>query len=740
MGLPGGFPVVVFLFLSGTMTAGLAIFAWRQGSVPGRNPLIGLLVTVTVWTLGYGFGLLTTDPDLRLLWGILQWLVIPFVPVFWLLFALAYTGWDEYVTLKTTVLLSILPAGTTVMALTNGWFGLMWNNYTIHVADGLALVTYDFGPWLILNVLYGYALVLAGMILILRLIVFYESLYADQAISLAVGVFVPWVANFLVMQRMVPVEGIDYTPFAFAITGIAFSNAMFRHRLLRFLPVVQLIGREAAMDDLTTGVVILDDEDTAVYLNPTAIEILDRARSQVVGRPVDELLDPTVVDIGSPNTTAELSLSGQTFEVRSSPVTNRHGTEVGRTVVLTDVTSRKQRERELQQQRDELEWVTQINSVIREINDTLVNASSRDEIEDVVCERLTRSTLYEDAWIGRGVLTDGGEFEWTSGGRENPPSIAADLDATMFQHSEEKSDTAVSSTENADHSEIPTPGSSEWTSIPVAHGRTVYGLLMVFSSRQDAFGSRERAVLEELGVKIGHAIKAIENHSLLQSDRRLELEFLCEDDASSLVQLSAAIGCRGEMIGLVPRTDDRFVVYFRIERSTESSTRDLARDLPGVTAARTISSSENDEIVELVLDGGSLVFPLATFNITVQSIHLDAGSCRVVVEAPPGIDVRMVTERIRQDYPNTDLLAKRTTEPTIDNATAAVSMSGGELTDRQAEVLEAAYRAGYFEWPRESTAEEVAAALDISPPTLHGHIRKSQSKLLEELLGERRTR
>ncbi len=57
----------------------------------------------------------------------------------------------------------------------------------------------------------------------------------------------------------------------------------------------------------------------------------------------------------------------------------------------------------------------------------------------------------------------------------------------------------------------------------------------------------------------------------------------------------------------------------------------------------------------------------------------------------------------------------------------------GVRGDRQREAIEAAYRAGYFDWPRESTAEDVAEALDIAAPTLHAHLRKAQATLLAEL-------
>ncbi len=55
-------------------------------------------------------------------------------------------------------------------------------------------------------------------------------------------------------------------------------------------------------------------------------------------------------------------------------------------------------------------------------------------------------------------------------------------------------------------------------------------------------------------------------------------------------------------------------------------------------------------------------------------------------------------------------------------------------TDRQREVIETAYEMGYFEYPREANATEVAESLGIQPSTFTEHLNVAQSKLLEELL------
>jgi hypothetical protein len=42
---------------------------------------------------------------------------------------------------------------------------------------------------------------------------------------------------------------------------------------------------------------------------------------------------------------------------------------------------------------------------------------------------------------------------------------------------------------------------------------------------------------------------------------------------------------------------------------------------------------------------------------------------------------------------------------------------------------------GFFEWPRDSTGEDLAATMDIGRSTFHQHLRAAQRKAFEELYG-----
>ena len=72
----------------------------------------------------------------------------------------------------------------------------------------------------------------------------------------------------------------------------------------------------------------------------------------------------------------------------------------GYTKVTRDMTERHAYEERLRDQRDELDELDRVNTIIREIDQALVTATSRDGIEQAVCDRLADSETYAAAAIG----------------------------------------------------------------------------------------------------------------------------------------------------------------------------------------------------------------------------------------------------------------------------------------------------------------------------------------------------
>jgi predicted DNA binding protein len=158
---------------------------------------------------------------------------------------------------------------------------------------------------------------------------------------------------------------------------------------------------------------------------------------------------------------------------------------------------------------------------------------------------------------------------------------------------------------------------------------------------------------------------------------------------------------------------------------------DTAEDHPGISEVRVLST-DGGTTLEVRAEEGMLAHPLMEAGANVTSATATNGRCDLSVELSPDANVRAVVDRVCEEFPGTELLAKREGEPAEEEALPDET----EMTDRQREALEAAFRAGYFDWPRESTAEEVAESLDISSPTLHSHLRKAEDELLSEFFEE----
>lgn len=101
------------------------------------------------------------------------------------------------------------------------------------------------------------------------------------------------------------------------------------------------------------------------------------------------------------------------------------------------------------------------------------------------------------------------------------------------------------------------------------------------------------------------------------------------------------------------------------------------------------------------------------------------------------MDVREFVELLEDRFREVDLSARRDVERSVGTKADLVGVLFESMTDRQHETLATAYYSGFFEWPRETNGEEVAAMLGVSQPTVNRHLRLAQRSLLEELFETR---
>jgi predicted DNA binding protein/CheY-like chemotaxis protein len=400
---------------------------------------------------------------------------------------------------------------------------------------------------------------------------------------------------------------------------------------------------------------------------------------------------------------------------------------------IANAVAQRRAERRLESQRDELATLDRINVVIQDIVRGLVAAATREEIASTVCERIAAADLYEFAWIAE--RDAGGEFAIRTG---------AGIDTGTVDIATADGGTAVTTDElpEAGVVDVFESGAGPWqatgdtgpiAAVPLSYNDVVYGVLAVAAARPDAFSERERAGFATLGEVAGFAINAAQNMKLLLSDTAVALELRVVDGDAFCTTLTERLGCRYFVDGVVPAADDTVLQYVTIEDADPERVRDLAEESSTVADCRLVSTHDGGSVFE-VATRESPVNSIVNVGGTVTEYSVEGGVGRVAVEVAPETDVRAMVDVFERAHPGSELVSKHTIERP-DGANARRSVDE-RLTDKQRAALRAAHFAGYYEWPRRSTAEEIAASMGVSSPTLHSHLRKAHQKLLVTFLDE----
>ena len=406
-----------------------------------------------------------------------------------------------------------------------------------------------------------------------------------------------------------------------------------------------------------------------------------------------------------------------------------------------DITERLERERELERQRDDLATLDRINELLLETVRALTQTASREGVERTICDRLTASEFYKFAWVGERAFDSD-----TVRPRERAGEGDGYLDAVTI--TADRSETGagpvgramrtgeVQVTDIEDEAFEPwraaasERGFASVAAVPLSHRDTVYGVLVVYATREDAFSPREQAGFDVLGRTVGSVIRAARSRKLLFADTVIELEFRVTEADFALVRAAAELDCTIELDGYVA-SGERWLLYVTVDGVAPDEAATAVAADPRIETARVIHDRGDSGRLELVA-GASVLDIVVDAGATVRTAVATAGDATLVVAAPVDAEIRQVVDHVRTQYPAADLVAHRERDREVTTVRRPDGVLDG-LTDRQREAVEAAYRAGYFAWPRASTAEEVAESLDLAAPTLHAHLRKAEQHVLQTL-------
>jgi predicted DNA binding protein len=299
-------------------------------------------------------------------------------------------------------------------------------------------------------------------------------------------------------------------------------------------------------------------------------------------------------------------------------------------------------------------------------------------------------------------------------------------------------------TETGDATGGPSTG-GEWRSVagrygfegvvatPVRHDGVRFGILEAYTDDATMLDEREVDDVAEYAETVGYALRTAEWKRSLVSAQPVSLDVELDDSAVPLVAFVRQ--CPGSVRVEVPSAvtrDDGSTLYSA--RVSGAGTEQVREAVDAVDPLRVVDVRDAEGTVrcEFVADGPTPEGLLAEGGARFERTVVEDGVATVSTQVPDDGTVETVTAPLETRYGG----ATVSTIWTDRNGTSSPDTEGSlaPLTDRQLEVLQHAFHAGYFERPRGASATELAEQFDVARATLTQHLRTAQRKVFSELL------
>jgi PAS domain S-box-containing protein len=376
------------LVLSAVLSAVLGVALWRTLDGPLLSSAGGISLVqfaVSLWALGQAVALWTSVLELQVAGFLLSDLGISVAGLSWLVFALEYTGRQAWLTRRRfgifagAMTVSLLVGVTTVPYGFHETFYVGLESATGGAAPTAALGT---GPvrWLFAVVIY--AVNMTGNYFVFQKFLASRNVYRKRAFVLILGDVVVLVCAALSLTGYSPVPGMALSPLVYVLVVVLSLLILVSYRTLRYIPLeraLSLFGsrsknlapaaRDVIMEEIDSGVLVLDHDDRVVDVNPLGRAILGADDDRIVGKDFRDVV-PASLFVDADDDFVEGGVTAGTytgiwidppagervcFDVSVTPLENGDGDVTGRVLLIHDVTDREQRKQKLEERTTELE-------------------------------------------------------------------------------------------------------------------------------------------------------------------------------------------------------------------------------------------------------------------------------------------------------------------------------------------------------------------------------------------------
>lgn len=335
-------PLFILLLIGACLGISTFFFLLRLRKTPGVNYWLGWQVAATIWAFTYAFEYAATDLETKIMWSKFSYFGIVYGPVSFLLFSLAFSSKFKYLQRKYVIAIFAFATLFVISPFTNDFHHLHWKSYSINPETNAT--DYVYGPLFWIMDFFAYVALIIGIVNIFMLYFRLSEYYKSQVTILFISSLLPPIGNLIYVFHINPLPGFDWTPFSFLITGILIAINISQFKMFDLVP----FARNKLIDLIPDAIVILDNSMRIADYNATFKGLTNPEHGELIGKRIEKLFphreqlirEITNHDVYQTVVSREYEGKMRYFDSQSITLYDQHKLNIGRLIVLKDITLR----------------------------------------------------------------------------------------------------------------------------------------------------------------------------------------------------------------------------------------------------------------------------------------------------------------------------------------------------------------------------------------------------------------
>lgn len=311
-----------------------------------------LLVCTIIYSLFYALEISSTSLNTALTFYKLEYIGIPFIPSFFLTFAIRYSGKKRWLNTPTIIAIFTIPLITIILVFFSGEHTLYHKQAAMSYDSIFPALVFEPGIWYYVQEIYNFFCIILGEVLLLNMWLEISPAFRKQVSIVIIGAMVPFVVLLLYLNGTFP-PGLDPIPYSLALFGLVTYIGLTQYKLLDIAP----LARSTLFGKLPEGVIVIDEMKRIVDCNNSAARYLGIKPSDI-GKATPDILSswPELLSgkkLGEENEVSSIAVKKNIheevvwFNLEFLPLTLENEDWLGQMIILRDITDSKKAEEKL---------------------------------------------------------------------------------------------------------------------------------------------------------------------------------------------------------------------------------------------------------------------------------------------------------------------------------------------------------------------------------------------------------